>query len=204
MSLGIDYSSSSSESDTNESNIDKQIESNESELSANCKTSVIKTSIANPFDSNNYDQSSSSSDDDSNDTQLTGAVQSRTELSSALSVGKDSLIESINSKVSIFSNPFKEEQNKQINQLERHVKMSDNKKIVVNEGSAHKSICWNYHKHGKCKFGNRCRFQHNDDSNLISAKRLKTSESNKTRTGITDSLIPPAKALKTYYSQKNE
>jgi hypothetical protein len=43
-----------------------------------------------------------------------------------------------------------------------------------------------------------------NDSNFIPTKTPKNSSNNKKRTGITDSLIPPAKALKSYYSQRSD
>lgn len=192
MSLIIDYSSSESESDDN--------------IHSKPISHQISESIANPFDSNNYDESSTSSEELSNETQLNTDPKSDSDSASALSFANESTIQSINSKVSIFSNPFKEEETKQMDQLERHVKMSefDKQNNIRSDDSKKKSICWNYHKHQKCKFGNRCKFLHND-SNFIPTKTPKnSSHNNKKRTGITDSLIPPAKALKSYYSQRSD
>jgi hypothetical protein len=193
MSLIIDYSSSESET---EDTIDSKTKPISHEISR---------SIANPFDSNNYDQSSTSSEELSNETQLNTDLKSDSDSVSALSFTNESTTQSINSKVSIFSNPFKEEETKQMDQLERHVKMSEFNKQnnIRSDDSKKKSICWNYHKYQKCKFGNRCRFLHND-SNFIPTKTPKNSSNNKKRTGITDSLIPPAKALKSYYSQRSD
>jgi hypothetical protein len=195
MSLIIDYSSSESETDgTTDDTTEKPI------------SNQISESIANPFDSNNYDQSSTSSEEPSNETQLNTDLKSDSDSVSAQSFANESTTQSINSKVSIFSNPFKEEETKQMDQLERHVKMSEFNKQnnIRSDDSNKKSICWNYHKHKKCKFGNRCRFLHND-SNFIPTKPIKNSSDNKKkRTGITDSLIPPSKALKSYYSQRSD
>ena len=108
------------------------------------------------------------------------------------------------SKVSIFSNPFKEEETKQLSQLERHVKLTDNK-TLVGDSTEKKSqtICWSYHKHKKCRFGNRCRFKH-EDNDFIHIKTIQPNHSSdKRRVGITDSLIPPKRAIKAYYSQQN-
>ncbi|XP_054167835.1 uncharacterized protein LOC128965207 [Oppia nitens] len=223
--LGLDYSSSDDNEDE-EQVVDKCGERHPKDNkleSTNClKVSDAVKSMANPFEASNYELSS----DSDNDKEL--AIDYRTQdmtkfsdnLPSVLlpkpiavhpSVHLKNTITEItgqSSKVSIFSNPFKEEEMKEMEQLERHVKMSDNTSSSGQSSSdpklTAKKICWNYHKHKKCKFGNRCRFRHEDDNFIDVSKVIKTtannSNNNKKRVGLTDDLIPPKKALMAYYN----
>lgn len=202
--LGLDYSSSEEEPDEDSDNIQRQV-------SSDGKTSeTSEKSMVNPFDAQNYDPSSSDEETQQCHSHsqvnlpkmsLCGSNKSKLPIESQLS-----LEQPINSKVSIFSNPFKEEENKELSQLERHVKLTDTIAIggrpQENSSNKKKTICWSYHKYKKCKFGNRCRFLHND-TDFIDVNAIKrTDKSNKKRIGITDSLIPPKKAMKAYYSQQ--
>ena len=203
--LGLDYSSSEEEPDeTNNKVPDSGDMTNEEKRKQNL--------IVNPFDANNYDLSSSEEEPEETQPKCqrilpklvpqTNTLRSRTDESST-----DSSVENlVQSKISIFSNPFKDEETKELSQLERHVKLSDNKTTVgqpENSTSKKKTICWSYHKYIKCKFGNRCRFLHND-TDFIDTNAIKRSDKpNKKRVGITDSLVPPKRAMKAYYTQQN-
>uniref|UniRef100_L7LS23 C3H1-type domain-containing protein n=1 Tax=Rhipicephalus pulchellus TaxID=72859 RepID=L7LS23_RHIPC len=61
---------------------------------------------------------------------------------------------------SVFSNPFREEEDAQSSILERHVKMTTpvSQQTTVNG----KQICWNYRK-GRCRFGHNCKYVHDSD-----------------------------------------
>ena len=61
---------------------------------------------------------------------------------------------------SVFYNPFQKAQEDKKLLLEKHVKMTDNPKDVLEING--KKICWNYRK-GRCKFGHNCKYAHDSD-----------------------------------------
>nr|XP_053641354.1 uncharacterized protein LOC128694994 [Cherax quadricarinatus] len=61
---------------------------------------------------------------------------------------------------SVFFNPFHKAQEDKKMVLEKHVKMTENPKDVLEING--KKICWNYRK-GRCKFGHNCKFAHDSD-----------------------------------------
>ncbi|KAK3877054.1 hypothetical protein Pcinc_018212 [Petrolisthes cinctipes] len=65
-----------------------------------------------------------------------------------------------NSQASVFFNPFHKAQEEKKTVLEKHVKMTDNPKDVLEING--KKICWNYRK-GRCKFGHKCKYAHDSD-----------------------------------------
>lgn len=199
--LSIDYSSS------DEEDIDSKTSTKPSDGSfdGQIHNKLDNESIVNPFDANNYDLSSSEEEveecDKNREIKVSEIIANCNEPNERR---LDSSVENpIQSKVSIFSNPFKEEEAKQLSHLERHVKLTDNKTISCNsDDKKSKTICWSYHKHKKCRFGNRCRFRHNDEDFIDIKTIRKSDDSDKKRIGITDSLIPPKRAMKAYYSQQ--
>ncbi|XP_064094704.1 uncharacterized protein LOC135207010 [Macrobrachium nipponense] len=62
--------------------------------------------------------------------------------------------------LSVFYNPFQKAQEDKKLLLEKHVKMTENPKDVVEING--KKICWNYRK-GRCKFGHNCKYAHDSD-----------------------------------------
>lgn len=63
-------------------------------------------------------------------------------------------------ETSVFYNPFHKEQEAKKLMLEKHVKLSENPKDVVEING--KKICFNYRK-GRCKFGHNCKYAHDSD-----------------------------------------
>lgn len=64
------------------------------------------------------------------------------------------------SSASVFFNPFHKAQEDKKTVLEKHVKMTENPKDVLEING--KKICWNYRK-GRCKFGHNCKYAHDSD-----------------------------------------
>merc|ERR1739838_108177 len=73
------------------------------------------------------------------------------------------------SSASVFYNPFHEEQQEKKSILEKHVKMTDNPKDVIEING--KKICWNYRKKGRCRFGSKCKYGH--DTELLLPDEIK-------------------------------
>ncbi|KAK7066456.1 hypothetical protein SK128_011640 [Halocaridina rubra] len=64
------------------------------------------------------------------------------------------------SSSSVFFNPFHKAQEDKKLLLEKHVKMTENPRDVLEING--KKICWNYRK-GRCKFGHKCKYAHDSD-----------------------------------------
>ncbi|KAB7498464.1 hypothetical protein Anas_02845 [Armadillidium nasatum] len=76
---------------------------------------------------------------------------------------------------SVFYNPFQKDQEAKTTVLEKHVKLTNNPKDVVEING--KKICWNYRK-GRCKFGHKCKYAH--DSDLVGINTNANGITNKT------------------------
>lgn len=103
---------------------------------------------------------------------------------------------------SVFTNPYKEAEKNHAVLLERHVKMTDVKQQTTVK--KHK-ICWKFKK-GKC-FDTNCPFVHDcaTKSQTTTSADLTEEDSErvkdvpqKKRCGVTDTLIPPKKFMKSY------
>lgn len=131
---------------------------------------------------------------------------------------------------SVFYNPYLAEEQQKISALEQHVVLSQNTSENVSQDKGEKqNICWKFRK-GKCRFGDRCKFSHDVTNSqfemaqttsqllpVISKSSKKWDANNsegedeengtkhvrKRRLGITDSLIPPKRALQAYEKQKS-
>lgn len=67
------------------------------------------------------------------------------------------------SSSSVFSNPFREREDRKKALLEKHVAMTTkNEEGRTIDG---KKVCWNFRK-GRCRFGHKCTFAHDNDVNL--------------------------------------
>lgn len=132
-------------------------------------------------------------------------------------------------QTSIFYNPFKAEEKRKLDVLEKHVQLTKS----VPSSNNKKRICFKFQK-GKCRFGDNCRFAHatniikpetitqNNDATKapgedshISRTEIPYNPENeedvweeakpkKRRVGVTDSLVPPKKAMKAYEQQKSK
>lgn len=131
---------------------------------------------------------------------------------------------------SVFANPFKEQAQQKLSVLQKHVPLTSHAQPAHIGG---KRACVAYRKDGRCRFGIRCKFAHDSDLQLnVAEPTVSESDSNSTvthtpacresaverdreneeeshsrkkkhRVGVSDSLIPPKRALKQYTMQKN-
>ncbi|MCJ8730169.1 hypothetical protein PDJAM_G00180990 [Pangasius djambal] len=131
---------------------------------------------------------------------------------------------------SVFANPFKERDEQKLNALQKHVPLTSQARPTHIGG---KKVCVAYRKDGRCRFGIRCKFAHDSDLQQSAAEPSDSdSDANNTathtpacresaverdredeeenhsrrkkhRVGVSDSLIPPKRALKQYAMQRN-
>ncbi|XP_077426940.1 uncharacterized protein LOC144055111 [Vanacampus margaritifer] len=127
------------------------------------------------------------------------------------------------SESSVFDNPFKAQAEKKLSALQKHVPLTMQAKPSQIGG---KRICVTYRKSGRCRFGIKCKFAHDSDlqtavipndshatfsdegetgsrtgSSQKPPKEADESEgqrAKKRRVGVSDTLIPPKKAMKQY------
>lgn len=130
---------------------------------------------------------------------------------------------------SVFANRFKEQTDQKLSALQKHVPLTSQARPTHIGG---KRVCVAYRKNGRCRFGIRCKFAHDSDlqrneaeppvsdsdvnnaaahtvdcSELAVAGREdeegNQSRRKKHRVGVSDSLIPPKRALKQYAIQRD-
>ncbi|XP_062590843.1 uncharacterized protein LOC134252388 [Saccostrea cucullata] len=129
--------------------------------------------------------------------------------------------------LSVFTNPYEKAEQAKNTVLEKHVKMVERN---IPKGKAGQ-VCFKYKK-GKCPYGKNCRYSHDLSSELISKPQVMTEEKSvfdlhhhsvtvqkiepeledddnymanakrKKRSGITDNLLPPKRALKSLDKQR--
>ncbi|XP_057700484.1 uncharacterized protein si:ch211-113e8.11 [Corythoichthys intestinalis] len=129
------------------------------------------------------------------------------------------------SESSVFDNPFKAQAEQKLSALQKHVPLTMQAKPSQIGG---KKMCVSYRKSGRCRFGIKCKFAHDsdlqtaiipDDSHATlseemelgsrtggfhkSHKEGEQDESEgqrvkKRRVGVSDTLVPPKKAMKQY------
>ncbi|XP_022790641.1 uncharacterized protein LOC111330108 isoform X1 [Stylophora pistillata] len=128
---------------------------------------------------------------------------------------------------SVFFNPFLAEEKKRLSVLEKHVQLSEGKSEKDEQKS--KKICFKFQK-GRCRMGDRCKFSHGIGSGSLNpeteqprepslAATISTTETRyepdedeerweptkkKRKSGVTDSLIPPKRALASFEKQKRD
>lgn len=130
---------------------------------------------------------------------------------------------------SVFYNPFKAEEKKKLDVLEKHVQLSS---VAPPPTKDKKRICYKFQK-GKCRFGDKCRFAHSTNPTKTTATNQLADNSNeaeatshinkqqtsyepdnededidnkpkKRRVGVSDSLVPPKRAMKAFEKQKQK
>lgn len=203
LGLVPDYgsdSSSSSESDGEESNLDVQIRTPDHGKYANDKLKEPQnTQISLPLPKLDLKESSTLSTKDLNQ---------RTHQTS-----------------SIFFNPYLAAEKQKLSALEKHVQLSETKTEEGNKRN--KQVCFKFQK-GRCRQGDKCKFSHGTinvpSANLEKSKEpsIKPSHCNvaasyepdeeedswepqkkkKKKIGVTDSLVPPRRALEAFAKQK--
>lgn len=127
------------------------------------------------------------------------------------------------SESSVFANPFKAQAEQKLSALQKHVPLTMQAKPSQIGG---KRICVSYRKSGRCRFGIKCKFAHDSDLQTTVTpndshtsdegevgSRMGTSQKppkeadkdesegqlmKKRRVGVSDTLIPPKKAMKQF------
>ncbi|KAK1791688.1 hypothetical protein P4O66_013181 [Electrophorus voltai] len=124
---------------------------------------------------------------------------------------------------SVFANPFKQKAEERLNVLCKHVPLTLQARPIQIGG---KRMCMAYRKDGRCRFGSRCKFAHDSDlqsttgltdepavpedhtdSGVAVSEGDREEEENhrrkKQRVGLSDSLVPPKRALRQYTMQRD-
>lgn len=130
---------------------------------------------------------------------------------------------------SVFTNPFKAQADQKLSALQKHVPLTMQSRPSQIGG---KRICVLYRKDGKCRFGINCKFAHDSDlqtpgpptqmhvslceetDQIVSVKGSQNLQQEKKeddsgglvkkrRVGLSNSLIPPKRAMKQYTLQRN-
>ncbi|XP_008411569.1 uncharacterized protein LOC103467202 [Poecilia reticulata] len=128
---------------------------------------------------------------------------------------------------SVFTNPFKAQADQKLSALQKHVPLTMQARPSQIGG---KKVCVSYRKDGRCRFGIKCKFAHDSDlqtavipSDSHSSVSEETPEPvggsqsfrqeskgkeaeqqmKKRKVGLSNSLIPPKRALKQYTMQRD-
>ncbi|RVE76280.1 hypothetical protein OJAV_G00006730 [Oryzias javanicus] len=133
------------------------------------------------------------------------------------------------SDCSVFANPFKAQVDQRLIALQKHVPLTMQAKPSQIGG---KRICVSYRKDGRCRFGIKCKFAHDSDLQNATAssshppgseepsdvtpapgrrsqnprldfKEEEEQPAKKKRVGLSNTLIPPKKAMKQYNLQRS-
>ncbi|XP_015245170.1 PREDICTED: uncharacterized protein LOC107094198 [Cyprinodon variegatus] len=129
------------------------------------------------------------------------------------------------SDCSVFSNPFKTQADQKLSALQKHVPLTMQAKPAQIGG---RKVCVSYRKDGRCRFGIKCKFAHDSDlqtaaipgdCQLVTSKEspgpgggsqrecnekeAEQQQMKKRRVGLSNSLIPPKRALKQYSMQRD-
>lgn len=125
---------------------------------------------------------------------------------------------------SVFSNPFRAQAEQKLNALQKHVPLTMQARPSHIGG---KRMCVSYRKDGRCRFGIKCKFAHDsdlqttapptdghpsvneeaaaeDESRSQEAKEEESegAQGKKRRVGLSNTLIPPKRAMKQYTMQR--
>ncbi|XP_004065797.1 uncharacterized protein LOC101168094 [Oryzias latipes] len=134
------------------------------------------------------------------------------------------------SDCSVFANPFKAQVDQKLIALQKHVPLTMQPKPSQIGG---RKMCVSYRKDGRCRFGIKCKFAHDSDLQTVTASsshdppgreepsgatqapgqrsqnpRLEFKEeeeqpAKKKRVGLSNTLIPPKKAMKQFSLQRS-
>lgn len=125
----------------------------------------------------------------------------------------------------VFSNPFKAQADQKLCALQKHVRLTDQAKPSHIGG---RRVCVSYRKDGRCRFGIKCKFAHDSDLQTpvppSDCHPIETSvhhaggsqsvqpgseeeqpeeqSAKKRRVGLSNTLIPPKRAMKQYAKQR--
>ncbi|CAL1601406.1 unnamed protein product [Knipowitschia caucasica] len=132
------------------------------------------------------------------------------------------------SDTSVFTNPFKAQQDQKLSALQKHVPLTEQARPSHIGG---RRVCVSYRKEGRCRFGIKCKYAHDSDLQTAPMDSVKTSKDTQTRAcgargpqgsqhdpedkpevhkvtkrkvGLSNTLIPPKRALKQYAMQRGK
>ncbi|XP_061602225.1 translation initiation factor IF-2 isoform X2 [Cololabis saira] len=121
----------------------------------------------------------------------------------------------------VFANPFKARAEQQLSALQKHVPLTTRSRPAQIGG---KKMCVSYRKDGRCRFGIKCKFAHDSDLQTTGESQYPPAggeapepgpaegggsqnknqaepdgqQAKKRRVGLSNTLIPPKRALKQY------
>uniref|UniRef100_A0A087XQ12 Si:ch211-113e8.11 n=1 Tax=Poecilia formosa TaxID=48698 RepID=A0A087XQ12_POEFO len=128
---------------------------------------------------------------------------------------------------SVFTNPFKAQADQKLSALQKHVPLTMQARPSQIGG---KKVCVSYRKDGRCRFGIKCKFAHDSDLQTAmipndshpsvseetpepvggsqsfqqeSKEKEAEQQMKKRKVGLSNSLIPPKRALKQYTMQRD-
>lgn len=131
------------------------------------------------------------------------------------------------SDTSVFTNPFKAQAEQKLSALQKHVPLTEQARPSHIGG---RRICVSYRKDGRCRFGIKCKYAHDSDlQTSASDSHLKPGkdahpgvcqgtqgfqqdteenpegqQAKKRRVGLSNTLIPPKRAMKQYAMQREK
>lgn len=133
------------------------------------------------------------------------------------------------SDTSVFSNPFKAQADQKLSALQKHVPLTEQARPSHIGG---RRVCVSYRKEGRCRFGIKCKYAHDSDlqttpsdshlnagqavqaavCNAASSQGLQQDtdekpegqQAKKRRVGLSNTLIPPKRAMKQYAMQREK
>lgn len=133
------------------------------------------------------------------------------------------------SDTSVFTNPFKAQADQKLSALQKHVPLTEQARPSHIGG---RRVCVSYRKDGRCRFGIKCKYAHDSDlqtspfdSHLNAGKEVhggvgsaqgtpgfqhdteekpEGQQVKKRRVGLSNTLIPPKRALKQYAMQREK
>lgn len=135
------------------------------------------------------------------------------------------------SDTSVFTNPFKVQADQKLNALQKHVPLTEQARPSHIGG---RRVCVSYRKDGRCRFGIKCKYAHDSDlqtspfdthlnpgnskeahTGICSAQgtqglrhdpeeKPEGQQVKKRRVGLSNTLIPPKRAMKQYALQREK
>ncbi|XP_020786177.1 uncharacterized protein si:ch211-113e8.11 [Boleophthalmus pectinirostris] len=133
------------------------------------------------------------------------------------------------SDTSVFTNPFKAQADQKLNALQKHVPLTEQARPSHIGG---RRICVSYRKDGRCRFGIKCKYAHDSDLQTQPADghretgreahtsacaaqgtqgfqhdtedKTEGQKATKKRVGLSNTLIPPKRAMKQYARQREK
>lgn len=131
------------------------------------------------------------------------------------------------SDTSVFTNPFKAQADQKLSALQKHVPLTEQARPSHIGG---RRVCVSYRKDGRCRFGIKCKYAHDSDlqtspfdSHLNPGKEVHAGactaqgsfqhdteekaegqQVKKRRVGLSNTLIPPKRAMKQYAMQREK